>query len=400
MPTDPDIIAAAMGYAARGWSVLPVTRDKRPAVPHWKVAQDHRATPDQARDWFGRAHRTEGVGIVLGSVSGDLYVRDYDDPEHYEAWLAAHPELAATLPTAKTSRGFHVYARWKGVKTAVMPGGELRAEGAYVVAPPSPHASGAFYAWLIPLPDGPVPEVDPFAVGLAESPKEGKRATERTKKTETPESTENPETTEEADDNGDTEAIWGDQQRRARILAAITRTLPRQFSRRNYHVFKLARALKGFPEFADIPAARVKRLRPVVKEWHRQALPHIITQDFGITWGDFAHAWPQVKHPEGSDAVRAAMEAAEATAPPAWSADYGPECRFLASICRELQRRAGDAPFFLSADTAGRAVGKDKTTAARWFKAFIADGALIVTTPGTKDTRKATRYRYIAKDLN
>jgi len=402
VPTDPDIIAAAVAYARRGFSVLPLKLDKRPAVLAWKQRQTLAATPEQAAEWFGRVSNVAAVGIILGAVSGDIYVRDFDDPAVYEAWRAAHPDLAASLPTVKTARGFHVWARWKGLQTAEMPGGELRAEGAYVVAPPSPHASGAFYAWIVPLPEGALPEVDPFAAGLAveEAPARKPRATERTEKTERTESTKTPETTDETEDNGDTQAIWGGADLRLRILDAITRTLPAEFCRRNYHVFKLARALRGFPEFAEIAAANIKRLRPIVKEWHRRALPHIITKDFGITWGDFVHAWPQVKFPEGSDTVGDALAAAEAADPPGWTEDYCPECRLLASLCRELQRRAGDAPFFLSADTAGRAVGKDKTTAARWFKAFIADGALVVVTPGTKENRRATRYQYVAKDLH
>lgn len=402
VPTDPEIVEAAKRYAARGWSVLPVGPDKKPRVRTWKHCQQFLITPEQAEDWFGRLKGVSGVGVVLGAVSGDIYARDFDDAGEYERWRESHQDLATTLPTTRTARGFHVYARWRGVRTAEVAGGELRGEGSYVVAPPSQHSSGVFYEWCIPLPEGPLPEVDPVATGLAlPSPtKAGKRATERTERKETTETPETPETTEETEDNGDTEAIWGDQTLRARILQAIRRTIPPQFGRRNYHVFKFARALRGMPEFAGIPVAKIKRLRPIVLEWHRQSLPTIITRDFGVTWGDFAHGWGRVKYPEGSDAVAAALAAAEAAAPPEWSADYSPECRLLASLCRELQRRAGADPFFLSADTAASLVGKDKTTAARWFKAFVADGALVVVVPGTRETRKATRYRYVHSDLH
>jgi hypothetical protein len=39
-------------------------------------------------------------------------VRDYDDPAGiaaYKVWKDEHPELAGSLPTARTKNGYHVY---------------------------------------------------------------------------------------------------------------------------------------------------------------------------------------------------------------------------------------------------------------------------------------------------
>jgi hypothetical protein len=134
--------------------------------------------------------------------------------------------------------------------------------------------------------------------------------------------------------------------------------------------------------------------------WYGRALPNIITKDWATTWGDFAHAWGRVRTAEGSDVLGEALRAAEASEPPAWSAEYAPRCRLLASLCRELQRRSGLETFFLSAGKAGECVGVDKGTAARWFKAFIADEMVELVSAGTSKTRRASRYRYVAGDLN
>jgi hypothetical protein len=106
-----------------------------------------------------------------------------------------------------------------------------------------------------------------------------------------------------------------------------------------------------------------------------------------------------VKFAEGDDVIGKARERAEAADPPAWTADYDPRQKLLASLCRELQRTAGAEPFFLGARLAGGQVGVDKDTANRWLRAFVADGALVEVQKGTKQSGKATRWRYVAKDL-
>jgi len=403
MSAPDNIIAAAVDYAQRGWSVIPVRADKRPAVLSWKNSQHFATEPGAVAAWFGRVKGAAGVGIVLGAVSGDIYARDFDIASAYEGWARAFPELARALPTVRTSRGFHVYARWKGVRTATLPDGELRGEGAYVVAPPSQNGTAAIYAWLVPLPAGELTEVDPGAAGLdrawiAESKAGATERTERTETTETPEGTETTEDTEDTEDDEAIRARWCEKTHVA-IESAIVRTLPPAHGKRNAHLFRLARALKSIPALANLPAHRVRVLRPYVHDWYKRALPTMITKEFCTTWGDFAHGWARVRHAEGEDVLGAAMEAAEAALAPSWASDYSPSCKLLASLCRELQRRAGSDPFFLSAIKAGECVGVDKGTAYRWLTAFVADGALRIEVLGSAQSGRATRYRYIAGDL-
>jgi hypothetical protein len=404
-PKPPErVVEAAVQYATRGWSVLPMRANKKPAVVTWRERQRIAVKPEEVAGWFDRVSGVTGVGIVLGAVSGGLAVRDFDEADGYVKWSKAYPNLAESLPTAKTARGLHVYFRSAGVSTIKCGDGELRGEGVYVVAPPSKHPSGTYYEWLVPLPEGDVPLIDPTAAGLdrrwavvVEVPSVGE--TESTERTETPEKTERTEDTQDTQDTEDAEAIargWSDETK-TRIHDAVIRTLPPGFGRRNEHVFRLARALKAIPAVACLTPQTLRALRPVVKDWHQRGRDMMLTKDFGTTWGDFAHAWPRVKFAEGDDVIGKARERAEAADPPAWTGDYDPRQKLLASLCRELQRTAGAEPFFLSARVAGDQVGVDKDTANRWLRAFVADGTLVEVQKGTKQSGKATRWRYVAE---
>lgn len=398
------IIDAAIDYSRRGWSVIPVGADKKPVVKGWKSRQLVRTEPADVPNWFAKQKGVAGVGIICGDVSGGLYVRDFDDADAYQRWAAAHPEHAATMPTVKTSRGFHLYGRWKGVRTTKGDDGELRGQGAYVCAPPTLHASGTVYAWLVPLPAGDIPEVDPARVGLTTKRSDGACATE---------STENTEKQRHRDDGGnggnggnrDTEAISEaiefsdlDEDILARIEDAIKRTQPPAFGRRNWYIFKFARALKGIPKVGQVPQGRISVLRRFVSRWHQLALPNILTKDFGTTWGDFVKGWSRVHTPEGEDVLAKAMERAEAASAPPWSIEYTPSHRLLAALCRELQRMNGANPFFITNQLAATLLGVDKGTANRWFHAMVGDGALEVVERHSNG--RATRYRYIAPDLH
>ncbi|UCG97888.1 MAG: bifunctional DNA primase/polymerase, partial [Burkholderiales bacterium] len=64
---------AALAYAARGWSPIPVeARGKRPLVP-WLEFQQRIATADEIDDWF-RRWPDANVGLVTGRVSGLVVV--------------------------------------------------------------------------------------------------------------------------------------------------------------------------------------------------------------------------------------------------------------------------------------------------------------------------------------
>jgi len=384
-----NFLADARAYAARDWSVIPIGEGKRAGV-RWTPYQTRRPTEDELRTWF-QCDGFQGLAVVLGPVSGGLGCRDFDTMEGFEHWAAAHRELARKLPTVATARGRHVYFRstWTGF-IHLGGDGDLRCDSKhYCLLPPSWHPSGVLYRWVVPLPDGPLPLVDPFAVGLAP-------ATERTERTET---TERAETTETTEGNCSILSALSVAQPGSTSLddaleAAIQSTLPTATGRRNRAIFEFARALKAIPALAEAP---VGALREYVRDWHELALPVIGTKPFEETWADFVVAWQRVKFPRGQEPMVLIVQRANAGPLPRVAENYdAPETRRLVAICRELQRASGENPLFLSCRTAAALVGLDQTTAWRRLLMLVADGVLVVVQKGT--LHRATRYRYVGGD--
>jgi len=67
---------AAHGLLESGLSVIPIKSDgsKSPAVS-WKPYQSEIATPEELKGWFQNGN---GIGIVCGTISGNLEVLDFD----------------------------------------------------------------------------------------------------------------------------------------------------------------------------------------------------------------------------------------------------------------------------------------------------------------------------------
>jgi hypothetical protein len=351
----------ALRYEGRGWCVLPMGADKAPALKSYKRYHSERPTEGTLTSWF--------------TVSGGLYCRDFDETASYEAWKASHPALAAKLPTVRTSRGFHVYARSaKPVKTRKLGDGELRGEKAFVVLPPSKHPSGALYEWVVPLTEGEVPMESPEDSGLNVSV--GGKVTEKT------------ETTEKQNGHQSLRLSVSLSQR---IEAAIGLSLPTKSGIRDDNVFLFARALKAIAELKDRAAAD---LREHVRDWHKRALPVIGTKPFDATWAAFCHAWPRVEYPLGTSPLETIMEELTCKAPPPESGNYEtPGIKMLVALCAELQRREGAKPFHLDCRSAARSIGTDHNTANKWLNMLAADNLLALVELGRPG--RASRWRWL-----
>jgi hypothetical protein len=70
--------------------------------------------------------------------------------------------------------------------------------------------------------------------------------------------------------------------------------------------------------------------------------------------------------------------------------------RLLVGVCRELQRLAGDRPFFLGCRDAGRLLAIPFQKAASYLRRLCADSVLSRTSKGNRITGKASEYRYLA----
>jgi len=141
-----DILIAAHELATYGFSLIPVEYGgKRPTI-YWKDYQTHRASDEDLQSWF--AYGTNlNIGIVTGKISGVIVI-DADSTDAVE-WCEAN--LPPT-PTVQTAQGRHYYVKFApGIKNTVNIGGlklDIRAEGGYVVAPPSVHKTGITYSWV------------------------------------------------------------------------------------------------------------------------------------------------------------------------------------------------------------------------------------------------------------
>ena len=157
-----DIIrATAKEYIEeRGLSVITITDKKSPALIEWKTLQK-RAIENPEDLFTGAKVNTKfpiyGLGVITGSVNGNLEVIDIDTKNDTKGWIweDLKEEIENTLPhlleqfliVQTVSGGYHIYYRCETIegnlKLAHNEKGEAiletRGEGGYVVAPPTPN---------------------------------------------------------------------------------------------------------------------------------------------------------------------------------------------------------------------------------------------------------------------
>ena len=380
------VLDYALEYAEQGLCVIPVPYGTKAARIKWGKYQKSRPDEKQLRKWFANDNRN--IAVILNKVSGGLTVLDFDSMNRYEWWKEKYRDYAVKLPTVKTARGVHVYFRSKLIKSKKYDGIDLKATG-YVLLPPSIHPDGSNYEWITLL-NGELPLLDPFEWGLEQfnihkpcSLKPQKNIADVTERT---------------DENR------GEQKRlelvvvNKKIREAISNTLPKEFRTRHRKIFDFARELYSMPEYTD---ADPKQFYNVVIQWHKKALPKIRTKEFEETWIDFLKAWPNIKHKIGDEPMAQIFEAVIQLEPPEIAVEKYPDnskLKIFVSLCRELQRAAGNNPFYLATRTAGKLLKISPMQASRWFYLLETDNILKVVAKGgtAENPRKASRYRYIA----
>lgn len=167
----------ALAYAQRGWAVFPVHTPgqdgncscKRPNCDrigkHPRISQGRNGAstdPETIQRWW-RVWPEANIGIATGHESG-LVVLDVDDGGEDSLTDRSLPD---TVEQITGSGGRHLlYQRPDDehryrTRVKFLPGLDSRADGGYIVAPPSLHSSGRHYEW-----EG---SSDPFE-GVAPSP--------------------------------------------------------------------------------------------------------------------------------------------------------------------------------------------------------------------------------------
>ncbi len=402
----------ALWYARLGWPVFPVHANRNGActcrqgsqcpntAKHPRTRNGFKAATTDAkriRAWW-KQWPDANIGIATGAPSG-LVVIDLDGPEGGQSMKAAQQRLGKlpSGPVAKTGGGgWHLlFKRPDGPvrsRTGVVAGIDVRADGGYIVAPPSIHASGETYRW----------HVQPEERGPPELPKAwldwlaGRDVTQSAPGVT--QNTEHPGTSRSKKNRhvvkSEAEEIVGTPANGA-VREAIEKTLPTGPGQRNDLLFLLARRLKAIPELANRP---VRELRPYVREWHKRALPYTRVKSWDTLWELFTYGWANVKYPWGTDVMTEILERANTNELPAVAFEYEtPELRLLIGLCRELQQHAGDEPFFLSTHKAGELLGGlPAMTLWRWLNGLCRDDVLLLVTKG--DRHRASEYRYIGGD--
>lgn len=129
------------------FSVIPVGQDKKPFFT-WKAFQERRPEEKEIKGFWTMYPQAQ-VGIVTGAIS-NLSVIDVDSEEGMENLIPFLPSPFEP-PMVWTPRGGnHLYCRHDprvSNKVGVISGTDLRAEGGYVVAPPSLGVNGSKYLW-------------------------------------------------------------------------------------------------------------------------------------------------------------------------------------------------------------------------------------------------------------
>lgn len=153
---------AALAYASRGWSVFPLNvGSKTPATPHG--FKDATTDEKHIARWWSE-NPDYNIGISTGA-SG-LVVIDLDEDNEKDKhgiqtlteWENIHGKLPDTVSCTTPRGGRHLYfksAEETKCRTDIYPAIDIRANGGYVVAPPSV-VNGRCYSWIADPSESPV----------------------------------------------------------------------------------------------------------------------------------------------------------------------------------------------------------------------------------------------------
>ena len=173
-------LVMAIRYASRGWAVLPCRPSgKEPAIRGgFKAATTEKRAIVAA--WTGQS--AANVGIATGAMSG-LVVLDVDPRNEGDASLAELERIHGPLPITATvetgggGRHFYFAAPEGAVRSGVLADGlDIKADGGYVIAPPSVHPDGGVYRWA----NGPTVPLAPCPEWILPQAKKGRSTSERT----------------------------------------------------------------------------------------------------------------------------------------------------------------------------------------------------------------------------
>ena len=142
----------AAEYCDNGWSVLPVRPDeKRPYMTNWLQYTKTRAPKPMVEAWFTNLAGA-GVGVVTGKISNMVVLDvEHDCPYPIEELLKKYP---TQLIARSGGGGYHLFYQYPvnqsrvSNRVRIFEGADLRADGGFIVLPPTMHPSGSRYEWI------------------------------------------------------------------------------------------------------------------------------------------------------------------------------------------------------------------------------------------------------------
>lgn len=142
----------ALEYVDSGWSILPVKpEDKRPYMTNWLQYTRTRANKQSVANWFNTLSGA-GIGVVTGRIS-NMVVLDIesDCPYPIEDILKKYP---TQMYSRTGSGGYHLFYQYPtnvprvANRVGIFERADLRADGGFIVLPPTIHPSGGRYEWI------------------------------------------------------------------------------------------------------------------------------------------------------------------------------------------------------------------------------------------------------------
>lgn len=152
-----DLLESALEYAKYGLAVFPIIpRDKRPITQNG--FKDATTDTNKIKEWWS-IHPDANIGIATGDMSGGLVVIDMDidvetDKNGYHSFNDFIKEHYLIIPDSWQSitgrGGYHLFFKASfpvNSRIGWLDGVDVRANGGYIVAPPSIHPNGNRYEW-------------------------------------------------------------------------------------------------------------------------------------------------------------------------------------------------------------------------------------------------------------
>jgi hypothetical protein len=358
------------------WSVVPTVN--KTAACKWTSYQTKQPTPEEIMRMF-KPSRVNGVAVITGEISGNLAIRDFDTPVAYDEWAKYFPKLAATLPTVKSPKGFHVYFRGPSFFQDIGDGeGEYRGDAShYTLAPPSILAKGGEYRWLRePYKDLPYLE-KPWEYGLCE------------KMPSKPLSVGIPLLLATTSTDICTFTI-GSVEFGSKVQRLAELHKPKKGGQRNKRMLNYIRSLRRLKnDWSD------EELLDAFQAWWGRALSVIRTKDEDYNYSEFLRAFTLCKTKAAfTNWEQLAVEAIAEEVP------YGmrkipSRLQMIIRICARMQRIVGNQSFFLASADAGRMVGLSQQVASSFLLSLCARGYLRRMEKGSNLTGRASSYYYL-----